>query len=120
MKVLLHLVDVSSETGRDPVSDLDTLRRELELFEPTLAAKPQIVVANKIDAVDDPDRVTALERHAKKLKLPFFRASGVTGAGLPEVLEALWVRLKAEREHAAAGIDVDTTPDERLPRGVQR
>ena len=119
-KVLLHLVDVSSETGRDPVSDLDTLRRELELFEPTLAAKPQIVVANKIDAVDDPDRVTALERHAKKLKLPFFRASGVTGAGLPEVLEALWVRLKAEREHAAAGIDVDTTPDERLPRGVQR
>src|SRR5438876_2039268 len=52
-KVLVHLVDISSSTGRDPVEDLDTLRRELELFQPTLAAKPQIVAANKIDALDD-------------------------------------------------------------------
>ena len=49
-KVLVHLVDVSGATGRDPVEDLDTVRRELELFQPTLAAKPQIVAANKIDA----------------------------------------------------------------------
>ena len=100
-KVLLHLVDVTSETGRDPVTDVDTLRRELELFQPTLAAKTQIIVANKIDAVDDPDRVTALERHAKQLGLPFFRASGVTGAGLPDVLEALWQGLSAEKERLA-------------------
>src|SRR5476651_2519529 len=59
-KVLVHLVDVSSATGRDPVEDLETVRRELELFQPTLAAKPQIVAANKLDAVDDPDRVTAV------------------------------------------------------------
>src|SRR5438105_6273187 len=49
-KVLVHLVDVSSSTGRSPADDLDTLRRELELFAPSLAAKPQIVAANKIDA----------------------------------------------------------------------
>src|SRR4249920_3647233 len=61
-KVLVHLVDVSSESGRDPVADLDTVRRELELFQPALAAKPQIVVANKIDAVDDDARITALAR----------------------------------------------------------
>ena len=51
-KVLVHLVDISGATGRDPVEDLDTVRQELELFQPTLAAKPQIVAANKMDAVD--------------------------------------------------------------------
>jgi GTP-binding protein len=102
-KVLVHLVDVSSETGRDPVSDLGILRRELQLFQPTLAAKPQIVVANKIDAVDDPDRVTALQRRTAELGLPFFRASGVTGVGVPELLEAMWERLRVQREAAAAG-----------------
>jgi GTP-binding protein len=95
-KVLVHLVDVSSETGRDPVADLDTIRRELELHQPEFAAKPQIVVANKIDAVDDPDRVTALERRARQLGLPFFKASGVTGAGLAEILEASWQHLRPQ------------------------
>src|SRR5437762_5023916 len=87
-KVLVHLVDVSSSTGREPVEDLDILRRELELFQPTLAAKPQIVAANKIDALDDEQRAKRLERRAKKLGLPFFRISGVTGAGVPELFAA--------------------------------
>jgi GTP-binding protein len=101
-KVLVHLVDVSSETGRDPAHDLDVLRRELQLFQPTLAAKPQIVVANKIDVVDDPERVSALERRAGELGLPFFRASGVSGAGVPELLEAMWNRVRAQRDAEAA------------------
>jgi len=63
-KVLVHLVDISSLTDRDPVSDLDTVRKELELFHPELAAKPQIVAANKIDALDDESRVVALEQRA--------------------------------------------------------
>jgi len=92
-KVLVHLVDVTSATGRDPVDDLDTVRRELELFHPALAAKPQIVAANKMDAVDDPDRVASLERRAAELGLPFLRISGATGEGLPDLLEAMWQRL---------------------------
>ena len=56
-KVLIHLVDVSGESGRDPVEDFDTIRRELELYNPEMLAKPQLVAANKIDAVDDPKRV---------------------------------------------------------------
>jgi GTPase len=104
-KVLVHLVDVSSESGRDPANDLDVLRRELQLFQPTLAAKPQIVVANKIDAVDDAERVATLERRAADLGLPFFRASGVTGAGVPELLEAMWNRLRVQREADQAEAD---------------
>ena len=100
-KVLVHLVDVSSASSRDPVEDLDTLRRELKLFQPSLAAKPQIVAANKMDAVDDESRVVALSRRASELDLPFFRISGATGAGLPELLEAMWQRL-AHREPAAS------------------
>src|SRR5437763_3455343 len=99
-KVLVHLVDVSSATGRDPVEDFETVRKELELFDPALAAKPQLVAANKIDAVDDETRGKNLEKRAKKLKLPFFRISGVTGEGVPTLLEAMWKHLAAEREAA--------------------
>src|SRR5881397_4288734 len=71
-KVLVHLVDVSGASGRSPVDDLDTVRRELQLFQPALAAKPQIVGANKIDAIDDETRVSALTDAAARLGLPFF------------------------------------------------
>ena len=64
-KVLAHLVDVSSESGRDPVEDFDTIRRELELYNPSMLQKPQVVVATKLDAVDEPDRVKALQARAK-------------------------------------------------------
>ncbi len=100
-KVLVHLVDVSGATGRDPVEDLETVRNELQLFDADLAAKPQIVAANKIDALDDPARVDALEKRAKTLKLPFLRVSGATGAGVPELVEAMWRRLAASRQSAA-------------------
>jgi GTPase len=106
-KVLVHLVDVSSMTGRDPVTDLETVRQELQLFAPTLAAKPQIVAANKIDALDDEARVKALGARARKLKLPFFKISAVTGAGVPELLESAW-RVLAEAR--ALDRDVATTP----------
>src|SRR5580765_2827431 len=102
-KVLVHLVDVSGASGRDPAGDLDTVRKELELFQPTLAAKPQIVVANKMDAVD-PDNdaaLKALEKRAKKLKLPFLKVSGVSGQGVRELLEAMWKGLAASRQTAA-------------------
>jgi GTP-binding protein len=96
-KVLVHLVDISGDSGRDPVADLDTIRRELELFRPELAAKPQLVAANKIDALDDEERVAAVARRADELRLPFFRISGVSGQGVAPLLEAIWHRLLAER-----------------------
>jgi len=100
-KVLVHLVDVSEGSGRNPVDDLDTVRRELEFFQPAFAARPQLVAANKMDAVGDAARVEALARRASELGLPFFRVSGVTGAGVPELLEAMWARLTAARQTAA-------------------
>ena len=89
-KVLIHLVDVSGASGRDPVEDFVTIVDELQRFSPAVAAKPQIVAANKMDAVDDPERLKALERHVKKQRLPFFKISGATGEGVDKLLEAAW------------------------------
>jgi GTP-binding protein len=94
-KALVHLVDVSGASGRDPASDLDTVRRELELFEPELAAKPQVVAANKIDAVVEPAGVDRLRARAGELGLPFLAVSGATGGGVPGLLEAVWQILAA-------------------------
>ena len=116
-KVLLHLVDVSGASGRDPVEDFDTIQQELKLFDPRLAAKPQIVAANKIDALHDPDALKRLTRHVRARKLPMIAISGVRGDGLPELLEAAWreiARARATIEDverdapASEGIDLIT------------
>jgi GTP-binding protein len=102
-KVLVHLVDVSGTTGRKPVADLDIVRRELELYQPTLAAKPQIVAANKIDALDPSrldEEMAALARRAAELGLPFLRVSGVSGQGVPDLLEAMWQGLATHQPAA--------------------
>jgi GTP-binding protein len=97
-KVIIHLVDVSGASGRDPVEDFDTILEELRLFDPRVAAKPHIVVANKIDALDDPTRLTRLAKHVTKRQFPFHKISGVTGEGVDELLEAAWKQMVIVRE----------------------
>ena len=87
-KVLAHLVDMS-ETGRDPKHDFETLMTELEKFSPDMAKKPMLVVASKMDVSQDPKKVAALKRLAKKLGLPFFPISSATGQGIEELKFAL-------------------------------
>ena len=89
-RVLVHVVDVSSATGREPAADLDAIRRELELFAPALVERRQIVAANKMDALDEPDRLSRLEARAAELGLSVHRISAVTGTGLAPLLEAMW------------------------------
>jgi len=96
-KVLVHLVDVSGASGRDPVADFDTILEELRLFDVRVAAKPQLVAATKMDAVDDPARVDALEHHVRGRGLPFFRISAVAGTGVETLLEAMWEQIAAVR-----------------------
>jgi GTP-binding protein len=95
-KVLVHLVDLSA-TGRDPVADFEVICRELERFAGAgdetavaLADKPRIVAANKIDAIDEPERLAQLEAHVAALGVPLYRISSATGEGLPALLEAMW------------------------------
>jgi GTP-binding protein len=112
-KVLVHLVDVSSMSGRVPVSDFDVIQNELRLFDAAVAAKPQIVVANKVDALDDPGRLSALREHVERLRLPFHAISGVSGHGVPAMLEEMWRTIETARATAPeqAAVDVDEGPD---------
>ncbi len=100
-KVLVHLVDVSGASGRDPVEDFETVRRELTLFAPALGSKPQLVVANKVDALDEPDRVARLKARADALSMPFYAISGATGEGVDRLLEAAWQRVASASEVSA-------------------
>ncbi|MDO8836113.1 MAG: hypothetical protein Q7V01_10980, partial [Vicinamibacterales bacterium] len=81
------------ETGRDPVADVDTIRRELELYLPEFAGRPQIAAANKMDVVTDTADVERLDAHLGALGIPVLRVSAATGAGLDALLEAMWTRI---------------------------
>lgn len=85
-RVLVHLVDVSSLSGRDPVSDYETINRELRAYDASLASRPQIVVASKIDALDEPERLERLKEQAERDGRPFFAISSVTNKGVRELV----------------------------------
>ena len=94
-RLLLHLLDLNPETGRDPLEDLKTIDAELAAYSPELAKRPQIVVANKADLFGpDEPRLTAVERHCAREGRSFHAISAATGAGLPELLRAVARRLE--------------------------
>ena len=88
-RLLAHLVDVSEATGRDPVHDFEIVMSELASFSEDLARKPMIVVATKLDAAQDPERVVSLEVLARERGLPFFKISSATGEGLAALKRAM-------------------------------
>jgi GTP-binding protein len=87
--LLAHLVDVSETTGRDPASDFQIVMNELASFSDELAKKPMIVVATKVDAAQDLDRIAAVRKIARKHKMPFFKISAVTGEGIAGLKRAM-------------------------------
>ncbi|MCL4401789.1 MAG: GTPase ObgE [Acidobacteria bacterium] len=91
-RLLVHLVDVSA-TERDPVRDFETIMTELASFSGELAAKPMILVASKMDAAQDPERVAGLERFARERGLAFLNISSVTGEGLEALRYAMAERV---------------------------
>ena len=112
-KVLVHLVDVSSLSGRDPVNDFEVISRELELFPgrdasgERLVDKPVLAVANKIDALDEPERLERLRAHLQPRGVPLYAVSAATGEGIDALLEAMWREVAAARERAASAPQID-------------
>ncbi len=94
-RLLAHLVDVSEESGRDPVQDFEIIMQELASFSDQLVAKPMIVVATKMDVAQDPERVEALRELAKSRDLPFFEISSATGQGIDALKHAMADRVLA-------------------------
>jgi GTP-binding protein len=88
-KLLVHLVDTSDFSGRDPANDFDVILTELGSFSQEMLAKPMIVLASKTDACQDPARIEAVRAKAREHGSPFFAISSVTGAGIEELRFAL-------------------------------
>jgi GTP-binding protein len=109
-RLLLHLVDVSSASGRDPVSDYEVINRELVAYDPELAERPQFVVATKIDALDEPERLAALRERARADGREFFEISSVANRGVRELVLAVGRRLRELGERPGGGgqsIEID-------------
>ncbi len=88
-KLLLHLVDVSSARERDVIEDYETINRELAAYDEKLARRPQIVVATKLDALDEPERLERLKERSRTDGRPFYAISSATGEGVRELVSAV-------------------------------
>ena len=84
-RLLLHVIDIAGTEGRDPVDDFNKINAELEKYSEKLASRKQIIVANKIDSMQDEENFKALEKLAKEKDLEIFKISAVTGEGLNEL-----------------------------------
>jgi GTP-binding protein len=101
--VLVHVLDASGLTDRDPVEDFDTLNRELALASTALAAKPQIVVVGKLDLAETRDALPALRERFAARGIELHVVSGATGDGTRELMQTI------ARAVDAARTDVDAT-----------
>jgi GTP-binding protein len=95
--VLVHVLDIAPLDESDPVANYKTIRRELFDYAPELAEKPEILVLNKVDLVDQDEVIQRVNNIAGRLGLPKdeqpLLASGATGRGVRDVLEACWSAL---------------------------
>jgi len=87
--LLLHLLDISDATQRDPVEDYMVLNRELSLFDPALAEKPQVIAVNKMDVPEAPGKLPEVLRYFQKIKKKVYPISALTGEGLSDLLASL-------------------------------
>ena len=89
-KVLVHVVDAASTEGRDPVQDIRTILNELKAYNPELLTRPQVIAANKIDAIYTEEGaqnpLDALRREFEPEGIQVFPISGVSGQGVKELL----------------------------------
>jgi GTP-binding protein len=97
-KLILHLVDVSSISGRNSNEDYEIINRELANYNADMARRPQIVVATKIDALDELERLERLRELAKKDGKPFLQISAVTNQGTRELVNLVAQKLDEIKE----------------------
>ncbi len=88
-KLLIFVLDASGIDGRDPLSDLEVLRKEIDAYSKEILQKPYLIVLNKLDDPESTPHVFAFEEAMEKEKHPFFQISALTGQGLEELIEAI-------------------------------
>lgn len=93
-RLLLHFLDISGIEGRNPVEDFYAINKELKKYSEKLSNRKQVIVANKIDVMQDEDLLKKVEELAKKEKLEFFKISAATGEGVENLIDYVTKALK--------------------------
>lgn len=91
-KVMIHIVDAASVEGRDPIDDIYKINHELEAYNPEIAARPQLIAANKVDCIfdgDDENPIDKLKAEFEPKGIKVYPISAVTGQGIKELLFAI-------------------------------
>jgi GTP-binding protein len=106
-RCLLFVVDVAGSEGRHPIEDLQSLRREIDLYDPRLSKRPWSIVANKIDLPDHQENLRAIEQRFSGV--PVIAVSAERGEGIPELKEHLgrWLTeaaLAGDGQRASSGL----------------
>src|SRR5260221_10382626 len=111
-RLLVHLIDTSDATDADPIHSFEVITGELRAFSESLAEKPMIVVASKLDATTDQTRVNELRAFCEKQSLPFHSISAPTGDGVKELVRALADALDKIPKVAHSALDLGHEPQE--------
>lgn len=121
-KVLVHVVDAASTEGRDPVEDIKTIMNELKGYDESLLDRPQVIAANKIDAIYDEenDNIKRIREAFPDIKV--FPISGISGKGIPELLYEL-VNILSTIDRTSTvfekEFEIDYSSDKNLPFTVE-
>ncbi|MCI8674116.1 MAG: GTPase ObgE [Lachnospiraceae bacterium] len=126
-KVMIHMVDAASVEGRDPIADIKAINKELEAYNPELMKRPQVIAANKMDAVfqapGEPDPLERLKNEFEPKGIRVFPISAVSGQGLQELLYFVAELLKT-MDSAPIIFEPEFDPDypdnETLPFSVEK
>lgn len=95
-KMMIHVVDAASTEGRDPIDDIYKINAELKAYNEDIAKRPQVIAANKIDAIysEDEDPVERIRKEFEPQGIKVFAISGVSGEGIRELLYYVSEQLK--------------------------
>lgn len=126
-KVMIHMVDAASVEGRDPIEDIKAINKELEAYNPELIRRPQVIAANKMDAVfqapGEPDPLERIRNEFEPKGIKVFPISAVSGQGLQELLYYVAEFLKTMDSAPVIfepEFDLDFPDNETLPFTVER
>ncbi len=116
-KVMIHMVDAASVEGRDPIADIYAINRELENYNPDLLKKPQVIAANKIDAIYDEaeSALPAIRQEFEAKGIPVYPISAVSGQGMKELLYAVH-GLLSQMDHTPIVYEQEFFPEDTLQR----
>jgi GTP-binding protein len=93
-KLLIHMLDLSPLTRRDPIDDYETLIRELKSYSKELSKKPQIVAPNKIDITESREKLEEIKKYFEKKKIRVYPVSSATGEGVKALIRETGKRLE--------------------------